>query len=59
MEVNELKCDYKGCTREATTYGHIFGHELGSSESDKSIPVKACDKHKKKAGFFSDEQIES
>lgn len=40
------KCDYKNCKEESTTYGYVYSREK------EQILVHACDKHKKKPGFF-------
>lgn len=52
------KCDYKKCTADATTKGHVYGHVMGSEDKDSFLPVNACDKHKTVEGFYgsSDEQ---
>ncbi|WP_010495013.1 hypothetical protein [Paenibacillus elgii] len=47
-----MKCDYKACAEKATTKGYVYGHEKGSEQSDRLIPVNACDKHKHVGGFF-------
>jgi hypothetical protein len=47
-----MKCDYIGCTSDATTSGHIYGHLSYSGKPDELHPVNACDKHKQEDGFF-------
>lgn len=50
------QCDYKGCTKEATTKGYIYGHVKDSGEKDSFFPVHACDTHKLNDGFYSDNE---
>lgn len=49
------QCQYSNCENEATTTGHVYGHEKGTDQKDELIRVHACDKHKKVPGFFEDE----
>ncbi|MFF2532403.1 hypothetical protein ACFVS2_26175 [Brevibacillus sp. NPDC058079] len=44
-------CDYKNCEEVASTTGFVLAR---NPEGGKDIPtpVQACEKHKKKAGFF-------
>lgn len=50
-----MKCDYKGCTNEATVSGFVYGHIRGVVNTDGFHPVKACDFHKNENGFFEKE----
>lgn len=53
------KCDYKNCTEDATTKGHVYGHVTGSEDKDSFLPVNACDKHKTLDGFYEDSEDKS
>ncbi|HDR7611457.1 TPA: hypothetical protein QCX47_003057 [Bacillus mycoides] len=46
-------CCYKGCTRDATTTGYIYGHFKESEDkTDKFIDLVVCDKHEKEKDFY-------
>lgn len=52
-----IKCDHKGCTADATTKGHVYGHIAGSTSKDGMFPVNACNVHRRTRGFFEDGPI--
>jgi hypothetical protein len=44
-------CNFRGCWKNATTEGHIYGHSK-TEIKDGFIPVVACDEHAKKKDFY-------
>lgn len=51
-----IKCDRKGCNRDAVYTGHVYGREKGTSENT-FFPVNACGIHAKSNGFFVNEKV--
>ncbi len=48
----ELKiCNFRGCWKDATSKGHIYGRHKNGTE-DSFIPVVACDEHAKEKDFY-------
>lgn len=44
-------CNFRGCWKNATTEGHIYGHSK-TEIKDGFIPVVACDEHAKEKDFY-------
>ena len=52
--MGEQLCEYKTCTKEATTKGFVIARYTNKPEY-----VWACDKHKKMNGFFEETAAQS
>ncbi|MCU4770874.1 hypothetical protein [Bacillus toyonensis] len=48
-------CNFKGCWKEATTKGFIYGHfKEDEDKKDNFIELVACDEHAKEEDFYPD-----